>query len=333
MTAEIPSSERAMNKRRRGERRFGERRFGERRLILGVDGGASKTLALLADDRQQVLGRGAGGSSNYQVVGAKAALSALDEAIQAACASARLPPSAVAAVCIGLAGVGRPEDRAAFEGWAAQRLPGIPLTIVNDAQLVLAAGTPDGWGVALICGTGSIVYAEDAAGRPARAGGWGYLLGDEGSGYAIGLAGVRAVMRAFDGRGPLTALTGMILQFWGLSSPPALVNRVYGEALLSADMAALAPLIEAAAADGDSVAQQILRDAGRELAVAVEAAVAALDLPQPVPCGLAGSLIVKSQMVRAMFLSAALETGLQLDPVTLVAEPARGAVRLARRLI
>jgi N-acetylmuramic acid 6-phosphate etherase len=331
-------SERRSAERRSSERRSSERRSAERRFVLGVDGGGSKTLALLADNRQQVLGRGTASSSNYQVVGAVAALSALDEAIEAACASAGLLPAelrapALAAACIGLAGVGRPEDRAVFEAWAARRLPGIPLIVVNDAQLVLAAGTPDGWGVALICGTGSIVYAQDARGRPARAGGWGYLLGDEGSGYAIGQAGVRAVMRAFDGRSPRTMLTQMILAHWGLSTPSDLVNRVYGEALLPADIAALAPLVEAGAAGGDEVAQQILRDAGRELARAVEAVVRALDLPQPVPCGLAGSVIVNSHMVRGMFLGAVREAGLQLNPVTPVIEPARGALRLARGLI
>jgi N-acetylmuramic acid 6-phosphate etherase len=303
------------------------------RFVLGIDGGASKTLALLADDRQHVLGRGTGGSSNYQTVGADAALSALDEAIGAACASAGLPSSALAAVCIGMAGVDRPEDRALLLGWAARRLPGMPLTIVNDAQLVLAAGTPDGWGAALICGTGSIVYGEDAGGRRARAGGWGYLLGDEGSGYAVGQAGLRAVMRAFYGRGLRTALTQAILAHWDLSTPSDLVRRVYGEALLPADMAALALLVEAAGASGDEVARGILQEAGRELALAVQAVVRALELPQPVPCGLAGSLIVKSKVMRAMFLSAAREAGLQLDPVTPVSEPALGALRLAIGLI
>jgi N-acetylmuramic acid 6-phosphate etherase len=307
--------------------------IGDRRqFVLGVDGGGSKTLALLADDREQVLGRGAGGSSNYQAVGPDAALSALDEAIGAACASAGMPLSAVGAACIGMAGADRPEDHALLRSWAARRLPAIPLSIVTDAQLVLAAGTPDNRGIALICGTGSIAYGEDAGGRRARAGGWGYLLGDEGSGYAIGQTGLRAVMRAFDGRGPRTALTQMILANWDLSTPNELVSRVYREALRPADIAALAPLVEAAGAAGDELATGILLQAGRELALAVQAVVHALDLPEPIPCGLAGSMIVKSQVVRAMFLGAAREAGVLLDPVTPVIEPAQGALRLARGL-
>jgi N-acetylglucosamine kinase-like BadF-type ATPase len=140
-------------------------------------------------------------------------------------------------------------------------------------------------------------------------------------------------MRAFDGRGPRTTLTQAILAHWDLSTPTDLVSRVYGEALLPADMAALAPLVEAAAAGGDEVAWGILQEAGRELGLAVQAVVRALDLPQPVPCGLAGSLILRSQVMRAVFLSAAREAGVQLDPVTPVMEPARGALRLARGLV
>ncbi len=303
------------------------------RFVLGLDGGGSKTLALVADTRQRELGRGTGGSANYQAVGADAALAALDEAIGAACAAAGLPSSALAAVCIGLAGVDRPEDRVWLLEWAGRRLPGVPLTIVNDAQLVLAAGTPDGWGAALICGTGSIVYGQDASGRRARAGGWGYVLGDEGSGYAIGREGLRAVLRAFDGRGPRTALTQVILAHWALSTPADLVRRVYSQGLPPADMAALAPLVEAVSAGGDEVAREILWEAGRELALALRVVVRALDLPQPVPCALAGSLIVRGEAVRTLFLRAAGAASLQLDPVTPVVEPALGALRLAGRLI
>ena len=158
-----------------------------RELLLGLDGGGSKTLALLADAEGRVIGRGIAGASNYQNIGETAAWAALDTAIAAAFADAGLEPSAVAAVGLGLAGVDRPEDRALFEGWAARRFGGAPVVIANDAELVLAAGTPDGWGIALISGTGSIVFGRSPQGEMARAGGWGHIMGDEGSGYAIGV--------------------------------------------------------------------------------------------------------------------------------------------------
>ena len=143
-------------------------------LLLGIDGGGSKTVALLADLDGRVLGRGVAGSSNYQAAGAQAAQTALDQAIAAAYANARLPgpawpqaSDAISAACFGLAGVDRPEDRDLFEAWTADRLPHARVVIANDAELVLAAGTAYGWGCALISGTGSIVYGRDPAGRTA----------------------------------------------------------------------------------------------------------------------------------------------------------------------
>jgi N-acetylglucosamine kinase-like BadF-type ATPase len=304
-------------------------------LILGLDGGGSKTLALLADATGRVLGRGTSGSSNYQNIGAEAAWAALDGAIAAAFADAGRPPDPLAAVCLGLAGVDRPEDRTLFEGWAAERFGGAATIIANDAEIVLAAGTPDDWGVAVISGTGSIVFGRHAtrAGAMARAGGWGHILGDEGSGYAIGIAALRAVMCAFDGRGPQTALTAAVLAHWGLSAPPDLVGRVYREEIGATDIAGLARLVDAAAGAGDPVARGILRDAGRDLAITVEAVVRQLDLAAPTPCALAGGVVVHGAQARAAFLAAAAERGLDLHPLTPVEEPARGAVRLAADLL
>jgi len=303
------------------------------KLLIGIDGGGSKTLAVLAGLDGRVLGRGTAGSSNLQSVGIAAVGTALDDAITAAFRAAGLAPVLPAALCVGLAGVDRPEDRALIRGWAARTLPGTPVAVVSDARLVLAAGTPDGWGAALICGTGSIAYAEDPGGRAARAGGWGHVLGDEGSGYAVGQAALRAVLRAFDGRGPRTALTQAILEQLGLSAPSELVGRVYREGLGPAGIAALAPLVEVAAARGDEIAGEIVREAGGDLALAVKAVVRSLELPEPAPCALAGSLIVHGAVVRAAFIAAAAGIGIQLDPVTPVAEPAQGALRLARELL
>ncbi len=303
-----------------------------RELLLGLDGGGSKTQALLADAGGAIIGRGGAGASNYQNIGETAAWAALDAAIRAAFADAGLAETAVAAVGLGLAGVDRPEDRALFEGWAASRFRGAPVVIANDAELVLAAGTPDGWGIAVISGTGSIVVARRPTGELARADGWGHLLGDAGSGYAIGAAALRAVMAGFDGRGPATGLTTAVLAHWSLTAPPDLVGRVYREPVSPAEIATLAPLVEQAAVAGDLVAADIVREAGRELAITAQAASRRLLLPAPIPCALAGGVIVKGRSVRSAFLAAAAQRGLRLDPVTLVTEPAQGAIRLAADL-
>jgi N-acetylglucosamine kinase-like BadF-type ATPase len=297
---------------------------------MGIDGGGSKTLALLADETGRVLGRGEAGASNFQVIGHQAAQAAIQAAMDAAWRNAGLASQPLRGLCLGLAGVDRPGERALFQQWTAQIQPQAQSVIANDAELVLAASTPAGWGLALICGTGSIVYGRSPAGQVARADGWGHLLGDEGSGYAIGLAALRAVMRAYDGRGPATSLSEAILGCWGLAAATDLVPRVYQELRGKHEIAALASTVEAVAGQGDPVAQRILASAGRELALAAQAVVQRLELVAPVPCGLAGGVIVAGRLVREQFETAVARLGLTLWPITPVPEPVLGAVKLAR---
>lgn len=307
--------------------------FGGPSLLLGIDGGGSKTTALLASSDGSVVGRGAGGASNYQAVGLQAALAALEKAVRGAITSAGpngvLP---IAAVCLGMAGVDRPEDRTAFSGWAAVRFPGAKVILVSDAHLVLAAGAGTEAGVALISGTGSIAYAQDGRGNTARAGGWGYLLGDEGSGYRIALDGLRAVTRAWDGTAPPSALTEHMLKALGISSPPELVRKLYREQLPRAEIARLAEIVLNCAQAGDTAAVQILNAAAAHLAEFAAAAARKLALTGSLPCAMAGGLLTHSSALRNAVVAQAQDAGLRLDPVTVVEEPAVGAVALARDL-
>ncbi len=298
-------------------------------ILIGIDGGGSKTTALIADRDGAILGRGTSGPSNYLVIGAEAAYAALDAAVEAAAGGRPLRP---AALCLGMAGAARPADQAVIQAWVDARYPGAPVVITHDARLALAAGTPDGWGIAVLCGTGSMVYGENQHGQVARADGWGYLLGDDGSGYTIGRAALRAVARAADGRGPQTALTETILEHWSLAQPQDLIGHVYKSAQRT-DIAALAALVQAVTLQGDAVADAILQDAGRELAISVEAVARRLALTGAIPCALTGSVILKGQSVRAAFVAATVERGLTLSPLTPVHEPSQGAIRLARALL
>jgi len=142
-------------------------------LVLGIDGGGTKTTALLADGEGRILGRGFAGSSNYHTIGLAAAGEALLEGIRAAFAEAEEAPRPVAAACLGLAGVDRPEDRELIRAWAREARVAEEVLVVNDGAIVLAAGTPDNWGVAVISGTGSIAWGRNPDGATARAGGGG----------------------------------------------------------------------------------------------------------------------------------------------------------------
>lgn len=314
-------------------------------FIVGVDGGGSKTRALIAsaskiaDLNTVILGEGVAGPSNYQAVGRTTAYQALDQAIQAAVEDAGVTGEP-RAICLGLAGVGRPKDREVFRQWGAARYPKIPLIVDNDSRLVLAAGTPEGWGIALIGGTGSIAYGRSPSGKIARAGGWGYIFGDEGSGYALGVAALRAIAQAADGRAPPTLLMDAVLAHWSLEDPQALIPRVYQGVEDAApsrewrlEIAALAVLVKHAADAGDPVAQRIVREAGRSLALLIAAVAHNLKLPPPFPCAFAGSVVVKGPVVYNALLSSAEMLGLRLNPVTLVPDPAHGALRLAQSLL
>ena len=231
-----------------------------------------------------------------------------------------------------MAGIDRPDDKAVMGNWAANALKEARIKFVNDAELVLAAGTPNGWGVALICGTGSIVYGCSVEGERTRAGGWGYLLGDEGSGYSIGLAALRAILRAYDGRGENTRLHASILNHLSLTAPTELVKYFYRERVPTTEIASLASLVEAAAEEGDEVAAQVLQEAASELALAVKSVVSRLRMSGAIPCALAGGVIVNGASFRQKFEQSSNKVGIGLNPIKVVPEPAAGAIRLARQL-
>src|SRR5262249_43095239 len=198
-------------------------------LVLGIDGGGSHTLAILAERQPQgqIVGRGTAGPSNMQSVGTERALQALGEAVSAAFADAGRPRGQAAAAALGLAGVDGPEAAAVVRDWARRGQLAQRVDVDNDATLLIAGGTPEGWGIGVIGGTGSIALGRTPQGRFDRSGGWGYLLGDEGSAYRLALAGVRAVARAADGCAPSTRLTKEILDFMQLSEPLQMIHVVY----------------------------------------------------------------------------------------------------------
>jgi N-acetylglucosamine kinase-like BadF-type ATPase len=137
--------------------------------------------------------------------------------------------------------------------------------VVNDALVALEAGAPGAPGVVIISGTGSIAYGRNSRNEGARAGGWGHVLGDEGSGFWIGRAALRAVLREADRRGPRTALTPLLLRHFGVSEAQSLIHEVYQNKLTPSAIGALAQCVQAAFTEGDQAATGILRGAADEL--------------------------------------------------------------------
>jgi len=306
-------------------------------LVLGIDGGGSKTRASLAmissRNEYQVVGQGASGASNLNATGLSVATGQVQLAIQRAFEAAGTPSQKVAAICMGMSGAGRDDERQAWLNWAQENNVADRIQIVTDAETVLASGTPEGTGVALISGTGSLAFGINETGEVARAGGWGYLLGDEGSGYQIAIAAIKAILKSVDGRGLETCLQPAILQTLGLKAPDALIGFVYRSESNRREIAVLSKLVFEAAEKGDHVAREILHRAIESLSELVKAVVSRLHFSgDGYALALTGGVLIHQQDFRLTFLERLSQ--LQIEPSTIecVDDASLGAIRIAARL-
>ncbi|MBH8560647.1 N-acetylglucosamine kinase [Nostoc sp. CENA67] len=257
--------------------------------VLGIDGGGSKTVCILMDDTHQVLGRGVAGASNYQSIGIEATLQAIQSAIQVAVDNAQnlTKPVNISAICLGLAGVSRPEDITVVKLLLNQlqnnkelpinwTLPESNIVICHDALIALVGGIGHTVGIVVAAGTGSIVFGRNHQGQTKRVGGWGYILGDEGSAYKIAIAGMQAALKSYDGREMSTSLIESFRQHFSLAIIEDLIEVIYRQNLGVKEIAALAPIVDLAAAEGDEVANNIIDDAVKELVKATSTVVDAI---------------------------------------------------------
>jgi N-acetylmuramic acid 6-phosphate etherase len=304
--------------------------------VLGVDGGGTHTVALLAAVERGVVrsvGRGAAGPSNVKTVGPAAAFAEVDRAVAQAFTAAGLTRARVGAVCLGLAGAGRTEDQDAVWAWARRTGLADVINVVGDVALPVAL-LPDGWGVVVVAGTGSCVWGRGPDGRTSRAGGWGPLLGDEGSAYALVVGALRLVARAADRHVSTSSLAERLLRRMQLTAPAQLISAVHGGGWDRARLATLAADVIRAADEGDSAAGELVSAHVRELTRHVASVVAALGLP---PTGLAvaltGGLLLHVPTYRDRLLGSLQDMGIRPLHVLSVSEPAEGAVRLAADLL
>jgi len=249
--------------------------------FLGVDGGATSTALALCDREGRVLGIGHGGPSNHILAsgGEERARSAVAAALTGALNAAGLDRPAFEAAHFGMTGISRDSEPArVFAAVVAPLLTTRIMRIDSDASAALAGALACRPGVIVIAGTGSVALGRDPQGQEARAGGWGYLFGDEGSGFALGLAGARAALHARDRTGPSTVLETEIPRQFGRSLGE--IPLLYYEGRVQrADIAALARVVTAAAAAGDPVAIALVKTGADGLAAIVAAVVHKLTWP------------------------------------------------------
>jgi N-acetylglucosamine kinase-like BadF-type ATPase len=295
--------------------------------VLGIDAGGTKTVCLLADERGRVIAEARAGGANLQAAGELEVEKVLHHVMDAVLADRDGMPDAI---CLGMAGVDRPDDGEAVRGIMRRIGFKARTVVVNDALVALVAGAGDQPGVVIVAGTGSIAYGRDAAGHAARAGGWGYLLGDEGGGFWIGRAALSSAVRQYDGRGPATLLTDMVLEQMKLDNPTQLIHEIYYRDLHRHAISALAALVHRAAEAGDAVATEILARAGTELASAAASVITRLGMRGDVfPTVLAGGVFRGLPSLARDVTARLSEVAPRSAVRVLDVEPAVGAVRLA----
>jgi len=295
--------------------------------VLGIDAGGTKTVCLLADERGEILAESQGGGANLQSAGELDVEKVLHQVMEETLGPHDIRPDAI---CLGIAGVDRPADAQAVQGIMRRIGFKSRVVVVNDALAALVAGAGEQPGVVIVAGTGSIAYGRDAAGRASRAGGWGYLLGDEGGGFWIGRSALSAVVRQFDGRGPATRLTDLVLNEMRLGTPSELIHAIYDRGLQRSAVAGLADVVQQAMLAGDAVAAEILARAAGELVAAASSVVTRLGMRGDVfPTVLAGGIFRAIPALAADVSARLAEVAPRSEVRRLEVEPARGAVTLA----
>jgi len=314
------------------------------RCVLGIDGGGTKTVCVLATLDGKVIGRGSGGTTNPNLVSALEINETLQKAIQEAIQN--LPELQIEAVCGGIAGVGASEEKQVevsnvigqilstppFCHALSKRFnPSVNIEVVSDVVITLVAGAGKRHGIVAISGTGSVVYGETIKGQRIKIGGWGYPL-DEGSGYAIGRKAIKEILRAYDANGKTTLLAQKVLNVWNLSSMQDVVDYIYQKTTKPTDIANLAKIVNSAASAGDESAKDILRKMAKDLYFNISAAIKQIDFgKEGATLVLSGGVLTNIKIVSEIIIKKVRAELPAITAIQLCREPVKGAIILALR--
>ena len=296
-------------------------------FLLGIDGGATKTLAAVLDIRSGAVYLGHAGPSNEDAIGPAAAVQALLSAAEEAMRGAGIGDGDLAGAVLAVAGtdtdaVARQLRRTRTEAW----------TVVNDVVGAWAVATGAADGVAVIAGTGSNVFGVGPSGSW-RAGGWGHMLGDEGGAYWLGVQSIKAALADREASGPLTSLTGALVEFFGVPSVESLASLVYSKPLTKSEIAAFAVQSGKIADAGDEVACEIYERGARELGRQVAAVVERAGLAgHEFPVGLIGSVFRSGEVFTAPLCRHVRAAAPEADITRVDAPPVTGSILLAARV-
>lgn len=251
-------------------------------FVIGIDGGGSTVRAAVVRDDLAVLGESTGTTVNPSIVGHATAQARIEEAVLAALHSAGVDAADIAAIGMGIAGAAHEHSEAWLREIAAALLPDALPVPSNDLEIALVGARGERRGVLLLAGTGSAAYGVNGAGESALVGGWGYLLGDEGSGYWLGREALRLILDADDRHEPLNEVAREVLSSLGLSAPRDLIRWLYrADTARNREIAGIAPLVLAAAERGDAAANRLLDEGAAHLAALARTAAQRVSIETP----------------------------------------------------
>jgi N-acetylglucosamine kinase-like BadF-type ATPase len=299
------------------------------KLYLGVDGGQSSTTAVIGDEAGTVIGSGRGGPCNHvgAAEGRAKFIRAIGGCIAMACAEAGLDPASVEfeSACLGFSG--GPHDK---EALLDEILRARKRSVTTDAVIALTGATGGRPGIITIAGTGSIAMGRNASGRIARAGGWGYIYGDEGGGFDITRQAVRAALRHEEGWGPPTVLRDILLSETGAKDANEMMHDLYTTDFPRPRIASFSKLVDQTAREGDLVARNIMTNAAQQLATFTSAVRSQLFEPEePASLAYIGGVFRSEILLERYTMLVELEDGNQLHPP--LYGPAAGALIEAYR--
>ena len=304
------------------------------KYLIGVDGGGTKTDSAIADLSGKIIHQTTGKPSNFLVVGIEEAVENIFDLIEENLFALEGDFAEVKQIVIGVAGAGREEDaillEKGFQDYANQlgiHFKGVK--VVSDAHIALEGAFPDSAGCILIAGTGSILFGKDKKGVIHRVGGFGRLIGDEGSGYSIGRKALNAVSKASDGRGEETLISELLNAKMNSGSTNGIINKVYKEKL---DVASVAKIVIAAAEEGDPIAEDILDEEADELVIHIKSLLNKIQSNE-LNVAFSGSLIDNKNFYSDLLKQKIKFTLPKIKVVQAASTPVSGAILFAKRIV
>lgn len=309
-------------------------------LVIGMDGGGTKTSAVLADSSGVILAEESGGPSNFQIMGTEKAAATLFGLVTNACQKAGRTIAEVQAIVAGLTGAGRESDQERMRSALLDHARSFGaqfgrIRIDSDARVALEGAFEGASGIILIAGTGSIAFGKTPGGEVLRTGGWGRFIGDEGGGYVIGRDGLAAVSKELDGRGRKTLLTRLVAEEFGFTNQDRIIEEVYKN---NFDIASVAPLVIKAATEHDLESERVLNHAAFELSDMVRGLTLRMEKAtrgprHKIPLSFTGSLLV-TESVFSKIVKHKIEFSLpQVVVRKPMGSPAYGAVLMALEML